>query len=52
MLQLNLGMCKNHPGDPRLTESIKGSWKAAEAWHSERPENAIVDEAAQLQLMA
>lgn len=33
-------MSKNHPGDIGF-QSTKESWRAAEAWHCERPEKAI-----------
>ena len=36
MLQLVLVMCKSHPGGTG-SEGMKGSWRAAEAWHCERP---------------
>ena len=42
MLQLDLVMCKNHPGGAGF-EGMKGSWRAAETWHCERLEKAIVD---------
>lgn len=35
-LQLYLVKCKNHPGGTGF-KGIKGSWRAAEAWHCERP---------------
>ena len=38
-------MCKNHP-DGTGFEGIKGSWRAAEAWHCERPWEAIGEGAA------
>jgi hypothetical protein len=35
VLQLDLVMCKNHPGGTGF-EGMKGSWRTAEAWHCER----------------
>lgn len=35
MLQLDLVMCKNHPGGIGF-EGMKGTSRAADAWHSER----------------
>ena len=35
MLQLYLVMCKSHPGGTRF-EGMKGSYRAAEAWHYNR----------------
>jgi hypothetical protein len=40
MLQLNLITCKNHPGGTSF-EGMKGSRRAAEAWHCERPGKVI-----------
>ena len=40
MLQLYLVMCKSHTGDTGF-EGMKGSWRAAEAWHRERPGGVI-----------
>ena len=40
MLQLNLVMCKNHPGGTGF-EGMKGSWRAAQVWPCERPGKAI-----------
>jgi hypothetical protein len=40
MLQLNLIMYKNHP-DGIGFEGVKGSWKAVEVWHWEKPGKAI-----------
>ena len=40
MLQLDLIMCKNRPGDTGF-EGMKGSRRAAEIWHCERPGKAI-----------
>jgi hypothetical protein len=45
MLQLDLIMCKNHSGGTGF-EGIKGSRRAAEAWHYERPWKAIGESAA------
>jgi hypothetical protein len=33
-------MCKSHPGVTGF-EAMKGSWKAAKAWHCERPQKVI-----------
>jgi hypothetical protein len=38
-------MFKNHPGDTGF-EGMKGSWRAAEDWHCERPWKAIGEGAA------
>ena len=35
-------MFKNHPGGTSL-EGMKGSWRAAEAFHCERPGKAIAE---------
>ena len=35
MLQLDAAMYKNHPNGTGF-EGMKGSWRAAEAWHYER----------------
>ena len=40
MLKMNFVMCKNHPGGTGF-EGMKKSWRAAEAWHYERPCKAI-----------
>ena len=40
MLQLDWVMCKDHPGGIGF-EGMKGSWRAVEAWHCERPVKAI-----------
>jgi hypothetical protein len=40
LLQQDLVMCKRHP-DGAGFEGIKGSSRAAEAWHYERPWKAI-----------
>ena len=40
LLQRNLVICKGHPGGTGF-EGMKGSHKAAEAWHCERPWKAI-----------
>ena len=45
MLQLYLVICKSPPSGPGF-EGIKGSCKAAEAWHCERPRKAIGESAA------
>ena len=45
MLQLNLVMCKSHPGGIGF-EGMKGSCRAAEARHCERPWKAIGEGAA------
>ena len=45
VLQLDLVMCKNHPGGTGF-EGMKGSWRAAEAWDCERPWKAIGEGAA------
>ena len=45
MLQLYLVMCKSHPGGTGF-EGIKGSRRAAEAQHCDRPMKAIGEGAA------
>jgi len=40
VLPLNLVMCKSHPSGTGF-EHMKGSWRAAEAGHCERPGKAI-----------
>jgi hypothetical protein len=45
MLQLDLVMCKSHPGGPSF-KGMKVSWREAEAWHCERPWKAIGEDAA------
>jgi hypothetical protein len=40
MLRLDLVMCKNHSGGTGF-EGMKGSRRAAEAWHCERSWKAI-----------
>jgi hypothetical protein len=40
LLQRDLVMCKGHPGGTAF-EGMKGSRRAAEAWHCERPWKAI-----------
>jgi hypothetical protein len=40
VLQLNLVICKNHPGGTEF-EGMKGSGRAAEAWHHKRLWKAI-----------
>jgi hypothetical protein len=45
MLQQDLVMCKNHPGVTGF-EGMKGSCRAAEALHCERPLKAIGEGAA------
>ena len=45
MLQLDLIMCKNHPGGTGF-ESMKGSWRAAEVRHCESPGKAMGGDAA------
>lgn len=40
MLQLHLVTCKNHLGDIGF-EDMKGSLRADEAWHCDRPGKAI-----------
>ena len=40
MLQLYLLICKNNPGSTAF-EDMRESWRAAEAWHCERPGKAI-----------
>jgi hypothetical protein len=45
MLQLNLVIYTNHPGGAGF-EGVEGSWREAEAWHSERPGKAIGESAA------
>jgi hypothetical protein len=45
VLQLDLVMCKNHPGGTGF-EGMKGSWEEAEAGHCERPWKAIGEGAA------
>ena len=44
-LQLDLVMCKGNP-DGTGFEGMKCSWRAAEAWHCERPWKAIGEGAA------
>jgi hypothetical protein len=48
VLKQDLVICENLPGGTGF-ESMKGSWKAAEAWHCERP---LANMQLQLQLMA
>jgi hypothetical protein len=36
MLKLDMVICRNHP-DGTGFEGRKGVWRAAEAWHCERP---------------
>ena len=38
-------MCKSHPGGTGL-EGMKGSWRAAGAWHCERSGEATGEDAA------
>ena len=45
MLQWDLVMCKSHPGGTGF-EGIKGSHRAAEAQHCDRPMKAIGEGAA------
>ena len=45
MLQQDSVMCKNHPTGTDF-EGMKGSWKAAEAWHYGRLGKAIDEGAA------
>jgi hypothetical protein len=45
LLQWDLVVCKSHPGGTGF-EGMKGSHKAAEAWHCERPWKAIGEVAA------
>jgi hypothetical protein len=45
VLQLDLVICKNHPGGTDF-EGMEGSWKAAESWHCERPGKGIEEIAA------
>jgi len=45
MLQLDLVMCKSHPGGSGF-EGMKASWRAAEAGHCERPWKATGEGAA------
>lgn len=45
MLQLDLVMCKSHPGGTGF-EGMKELSRAAEAWHCERPWKAIGEGAA------
>ena len=45
MLWMNLIMCKSYPGGTGF-EGMKGSCRAAEAWHCERPWKAIGEGAA------
>jgi hypothetical protein len=40
MLQLDLIMYKSHLGGTGFG-GMRGSWKAAEAWHCERPRKAV-----------
>ena len=51
MLHLNLEMCKSHPGGTGF-EGMKGSRRAAENWHCERPGKAIGEGAASFTVMA
>ena len=45
LLQRDLVICKGHPGGTGF-EGMKGSYRAAEAWHCERPWKAIGEGAA------
>ena len=45
MLATVLIMYKSHPSGTRL-EGMKGSWRASEAWHCERPGKTIGEHAA------
>jgi hypothetical protein len=45
LLQQDLVMCKGHPGGT-VFEGMKGSRRAAEAWHCERPWKSIGEGAA------
>ena len=47
MLQLDLVICKNHPGGAGL-EGMKGSQRPAEAWYCERPGKATNEDAASI----
>jgi len=38
-------MCRSHPGGTGF-EGMKGSWRAAEAWHCESPWKAVDEGAA------
>jgi hypothetical protein len=49
MLQLNLLMCKSHPGRTGF-EGMKGSLRAADAWYCERPWKAIGEDAASVRV--
>ena len=42
---LGLVICKNHSGGTGF-EGMKESWRAAEAWHCERPREAMGEGAA------
>ena len=43
-------MCKRHLGGTGF-EGLKGSWRATEAWHCERPGQATDEGAASIALM-
>jgi hypothetical protein len=45
MLQMDLVMCKSHPGGI-FCECMKGSWRPGEARHSEKPWKATGEGAA------
>ena len=51
VLHWDLVMCKNHPGGTGF-EGMKGSWRTAEAWHSENLRRPLVKVQPPLQLMA
>ena len=51
LLQRDLVICKGHPGGTGF-EGMKGSHKAAEAGHCERPWRPLVKVQPQLQLKA
>lgn len=42
-------MCKSSPGGTSF-EGTRGSWKTAEAWHCERPVEAISEGAASVEV--
>jgi hypothetical protein len=51
VLHLDLVIYKNHPGGTGF-DSMKGSTRAAEAWHCEKPWKAIGEGAASVEIEA
>ena len=49
VLAVKLGSVKSHPGGPGF-EGMKGSWRAAEAWHCERPGVGFGEEASSVSI--